>query len=149
MLALLARRHQRVDLVEEDHRGLLLACDLEQRLQSIDRRYSDQRCIITPSTKSSLLQRTQVDRPIYPPNYPPTYLPTFISFSPSPMYLLVTLEEEIEKKLNWDSVATALASRVLPVPGGPNSSTPGNAMQCIHHTHSTAGQCDLLFLPHL
>jgi len=31
---------------------------------------------------------------------------------------------EILKKVDLDSVATALASIVLPVPGGPNKSTP-------------------------
>jgi hypothetical protein len=39
-----------------------------------------------------------------------------MSFSPSPRYLLVTLLEEIEKKQNADSEATAFASIVLPVP---------------------------------
>jgi hypothetical protein len=39
-----------------------------------------------------------------------------MSFSPSPRYLLVTLLDEIEKKQNADSEATALASSVLPVP---------------------------------
>mmetsp|Transcript_22594 Transcript_22594/g.39013 ORF Transcript_22594/g.39013 Transcript_22594/m.39013 type:complete len:279 (-) Transcript_22594:491-1327(-) len=48
----------------------------------------------------------------------------FISFSPSPRYLEVTLEAEMEKKQNPDSLATALANRVLPVPGGPKRSTP-------------------------
>ncbi len=41
---------------------------------------------------------------------------TFMSFSPSPRYLLVTAEEVMEKKQNPDSVATAFASSVLPVP---------------------------------
>lgn len=39
-----------------------------------------------------------------------------MSFSPSPRYLLVTLEAEMEKKQKSDSLATALASIVLPVP---------------------------------
>ena len=46
------------------------------------------------------------------------------SFSDSPKYLLVRLLAEMEKKVDWDSVATARASIVLPVPGGPNSSMP-------------------------
>ena len=41
---------------------------------------------------------------------------TFMSFSPSPRYLLVTLLEEMLKKQNADSDATAFASIVLPVP---------------------------------
>ena len=47
-----------------------------------------------------------------------------MSFSPSPRNLLVTLDEEMLKKWKPDSVATALASMVLPVPGGPKKSTP-------------------------
>jgi hypothetical protein len=39
-----------------------------------------------------------------------------MSFSPSPKYLEVTDEAEIEKKTKPDSVATALASMVFPVP---------------------------------
>ena len=47
-----------------------------------------------------------------------------ISFSPSPRYLLVTFAAVTEKKAKPDSNATALASSVFPVPGGPNNSTP-------------------------
>mmetsp|Transcript_3247 Transcript_3247/g.11761 ORF Transcript_3247/g.11761 Transcript_3247/m.11761 type:complete len:345 (+) Transcript_3247:406-1440(+) len=46
------------------------------------------------------------------------------SFSPSPIHLLVSADAEMLKNVASDSVATALASIVLPVPGGPNSSTP-------------------------
>ena len=48
----------------------------------------------------------------------------FINFSPSPKYLLVTLLAVMLKKAKPDSVATALANKVLPVPGGPNNKTP-------------------------
>lgn len=41
---------------------------------------------------------------------------TFMSFSPSPRYLLVTDDDVIEKNANPDSVATAFASSVFPVP---------------------------------
>eukprot|EP00601_Ochromonadales_sp_CCMP2298_P023279 CAMPEP_0173311818 /NCGR_PEP_ID=MMETSP1143-20121109/23755_1 /TAXON_ID=483371 /ORGANISM="non described non described, Strain CCMP2298" /LENGTH=189 /DNA_ID=CAMNT_0014253879 /DNA_START=183 /DNA_END=749 /DNA_ORIENTATION=+ len=47
-----------------------------------------------------------------------------ISFSPSPRYLLVTEEADMEKNTKSDSEATAFASNVLPVPGGPKSNTP-------------------------
>lgn len=46
------------------------------------------------------------------------------SFSDSPLYLEVSVEEETLKKVVRHSVATAFASRVLPVPGGPTISTP-------------------------
>src|SRR5205809_567804 len=46
------------------------------------------------------------------------------SFSLSPCHLEVKLDADIEKKVDFDSVATALASIVLPVPGGPNRSIP-------------------------
>src|ERR1700716_3274790 len=46
------------------------------------------------------------------------------SFSDSPRYLLVKLLADIEKNVDRDSVATALANIVLPVPGGPNSRIP-------------------------
>ena len=48
------------------------------------------------------------------------------SFSDSPRYLEVSVEEETLKKVVPHSVATALASRVLPVPGGPTINTPYN-----------------------
>ena len=44
---------------------------------------------------------------------------TRMSFSESPLHLDTTLEAEILKKVVLHSVATALASIVLPVPGGP------------------------------
>lgn len=46
------------------------------------------------------------------------------SFSDSPRNLLVKLLAEMEKNVDRDSVATARASIVLPVPGGPNKSMP-------------------------
>ncbi|KAH3666500.1 hypothetical protein OGAPHI_003496 [Ogataea philodendri] len=46
------------------------------------------------------------------------------SFSDSPKYLEVKEDAEIEKKVDFDSVATARASMVLPVPGGPNNNIP-------------------------
>mmetsp|Transcript_72691 Transcript_72691/g.199398 ORF Transcript_72691/g.199398 Transcript_72691/m.199398 type:complete len:233 (-) Transcript_72691:1658-2356(-) len=45
-------------------------------------------------------------------------------FSPSPIHLLMSDEAEIEKKVDDESVAIALAISVLPVPGGPKSSRP-------------------------
>lgn len=46
------------------------------------------------------------------------------NFSDSPRYLEVSVAEETLKKVVPHSVATALASIVLPVPGGPTISTP-------------------------
>lgn len=46
------------------------------------------------------------------------------SFSDSPRYLEVSVEEDTLKKVVPHSVATAFASIVLPVPGGPTISTP-------------------------
>ncbi|KAK5625539.1 hypothetical protein RRF57_001255 [Xylaria bambusicola] len=46
------------------------------------------------------------------------------SFSESPRYLLVRLLADMEKNVDFDSVATARANIVLPVPGGPKSSMP-------------------------
>ncbi|EAT48673.1 AAEL000367-PA [Aedes aegypti] len=46
------------------------------------------------------------------------------SFSPSPTYLLVKVAADMLKKVAEHSVATALASSVLPLPGGPKSSKP-------------------------
>ena len=48
----------------------------------------------------------------------------FAFFSLSPSHLFSTLDASMDRKVAWPSVATALASMVLPVPGGPNSSTP-------------------------
>lgn len=42
--------------------------------------------------------------------------PTLTSFSESPLHLLTMLEAEMLKKVVLHSVATALASRVFPVP---------------------------------
>ena len=46
------------------------------------------------------------------------------SFSPSPTYLLVKLLALMLKNDELDSEATALASMVLPLPGGPNNNRP-------------------------
>jgi len=46
------------------------------------------------------------------------------SFSDSPLYLDVNVEDETLKNVVPHSVATAFASIVLPVPGGPTMSTP-------------------------
>jgi hypothetical protein len=46
------------------------------------------------------------------------------SFSDSPLYLEVRVDDETLKKVVPHSVATALANIVLPVPGGPTISTP-------------------------
>lgn len=51
------------------------------------------------------------------------------SFSDSPRHLLVKLELETLKNVVPHSVATALAKRVLPVPGGPTIKTPYNTIQ--------------------
>eukprot|EP00362_Geleiidae_sp_MMETSP1317_P000789 CAMPEP_0201285518 /NCGR_PEP_ID=MMETSP1317-20130820/110297_1 /ASSEMBLY_ACC=CAM_ASM_000770 /TAXON_ID=187299 /ORGANISM="Undescribed Undescribed, Strain Undescribed" /LENGTH=110 /DNA_ID=CAMNT_0047610715 /DNA_START=392 /DNA_END=720 /DNA_ORIENTATION=+ len=45
------------------------------------------------------------------------------NFSLSPRHLLTMVEALMLKNVVWHSVATALASIVLPVPGGPNNST--------------------------
>lgn len=50
-------------------------------------------------------------------------------FSPSPNHLLASADMEMFRKLAPDSAATARASIVLPVPGGPKSRTP-----CSHMT---------------
>ena len=44
--------------------------------------------------------------------------------APTPTYISTKSEPEIEKKGTLASPATALASKVLPVPGGPTSRTP-------------------------
>lgn len=49
---------------------------------------------------------------------------TLTSFSELPRHLEATDEAEMLKKVVLHSVATALASRVLPVPGGPYSKMP-------------------------
>ena len=46
------------------------------------------------------------------------------SFSPSPTYLLVRLLALMLKKALSDSLATALANMVLPLPGGPKRRRP-------------------------
>lgn len=54
------------------------------------------------------------------------------NFSDSPLYLEVRVDEETLKKVVPHSVATALASIVFPVPGGPTIRTPfhGLRMPC-------------------
>mmetsp|Transcript_19855 Transcript_19855/g.58997 ORF Transcript_19855/g.58997 Transcript_19855/m.58997 type:complete len:224 (-) Transcript_19855:73-744(-) len=47
----------------------------------------------------------------------------------SPRYFDPSVAEVTEKKVQFVSVATAFASMVLPVPGGPNSSTPLNGLR--------------------
>lgn len=49
------------------------------------------------------------------------------NFSDSPLYFDVSVEDETLKNVVPHSVATALASMVLPVPGGPAISTPWNS----------------------
>lgn len=49
---------------------------------------------------------------------------TLISFSESPRHLLTIVDALMLKNVVRHSVATALASIVLPVPGGPNSKMP-------------------------
>ena len=46
------------------------------------------------------------------------------NFSESPLHLLTMVEAEMLKNVVLHSVATALASMVLPVPGGPNKRMP-------------------------
>jgi|LauGreDrversion4_2_1035121.scaffolds.fasta_scaffold392869_1 hypothetical protein len=48
----------------------------------------------------------------------------FISFSPSPIHLLVKVEAEQLKNVDLHSVAIAFASIVLPFPGGPYNRIP-------------------------
>lgn len=50
------------------------------------------------------------------------------SFSDSPLYLEVRVEEDTLKKVVPHSVATALANMVFPVPGGPTINTPYDKM---------------------
>ena len=58
---------------------------------------------------------------------------TFTSFSEFPRHLEATDEAEILKNVVLHSVATALASKVLPVPGGPYSKMPYSA--CTNGSH--------------
>jgi hypothetical protein len=53
---------------------------------------------------------------------------TLTSFSLSPRHLLMMLLALMLKNVVRHCVATALASRVLPVPGGPYSSSPAGKM---------------------
>lgn len=45
-------------------------------------------------------------------------------FSPSPTHLLVKVDAEIDKNVDFDYAAIAFPSKVLPVPGGPKNITP-------------------------
>ena len=49
------------------------------------------------------------------------------SFSESPRYLEVIVDDETEKNVVLHSVATAFASIVFPVPGGPHMQIPFQA----------------------
>merc|ERR1711871_1811384 len=49
---------------------------------------------------------------------------TRTSFSESPLYLETIDDAEMLKNVVFVCVATALANKVLPVPGGPNNKTP-------------------------
>ena len=49
---------------------------------------------------------------------------TLTNFSASPLHLLANEEELTLKNVVFPCVASALASIVLPVPGGPNNKTP-------------------------
>mmetsp|Transcript_10788 Transcript_10788/g.45282 ORF Transcript_10788/g.45282 Transcript_10788/m.45282 type:complete len:253 (+) Transcript_10788:543-1301(+) len=51
------------------------------------------------------------------------------SFSLSPIHLLTRSEDEMEKNVESASVATALAKKLLPVPGGPYSKKPLQAFR--------------------
>lgn len=51
------------------------------------------------------------------------------SFSESPRYLDVSVAEETLKNVVRHSVATARASKVLPVPGGPVNKTPFHGLR--------------------
>ena len=53
------------------------------------------------------------------------------AFSDSPTYLLRSSGPLIEIKLAFDSLETALATRVLPQPGGPYKRTPAGALRPI------------------
>ena len=48
----------------------------------------------------------------------------FTIFSPSPIHFDISDEAEMEKNVDFASVAIAFAMSVLPVPGGPKSSRP-------------------------
>jgi len=51
------------------------------------------------------------------------------AFSDSPTYLFSSSGPLIEMKLAFDSLDTALATRVFPQPGGPYNSTPAGAVR--------------------
>ena len=63
---------------------------------------------------------------------------TLISFSELPLHLEPTEDADMLKKVVLHSVATALARRVLPVPGGPYNRMPCNTTAAC--TGLTCGQ---------
>ena len=60
------------------------------------------------------------------------------SFSDSPLNLDVKVDEVTLKNVLLHSVATAFASKVLPVPGGPTNNTPfhGLRIPCMFEVHT-------------
>ena len=60
--------------------------------------------------------------------------PTLTSFSELPRHLEATDEAEMLKNVVLHSVATALASSVLPVPGGPYNRMPCTASVNVRHS---------------
>ncbi|GAV04619.1 hypothetical protein RvY_14880 [Ramazzottius varieornatus] len=90
----------RVDLVDEDGRRCVEASLENKTVLALGNKENNEDFSLTISNK----RRT--------------------SFSDSPRYLDVSVEEDTLKKVVPHSVATALASIVLPVPGGPTIKTP-------------------------
>ena len=84
----------------------------------------------------SLLQELAVHRP----SMPTMSKSSRTSFSESPRYLEVRVEEETLKKVVLHSVATALASNVFPVPGGPTMHTPRHGRRIPSNIHPTLYQ---------
>ena len=67
--------------------------------------------------------------------------------SASPLYLLASVDDDTLKNVVPLSVATAFASSVFPVPGGPNMSTPLHGLRipwknCGIHTGKMAASCN-------
>ncbi len=94
---------QRVDLVDEDGAG-----GVEAGLKAKGRKVTDG----DETSKEGVLLGLTISKS------------SLTSFSDSPLYLEVSVEEDTLKKVVPHSVATALASMVLPVPGGPTMRTP-------------------------
>mmetsp|Transcript_774 Transcript_774/g.1364 ORF Transcript_774/g.1364 Transcript_774/m.1364 type:complete len:335 (+) Transcript_774:655-1659(+) len=76
----------------------------------------DSRRLSSPSTSSKNSTTGTMDRA--------TWNRALTRFSDSPNHFEVRVDARISRKLAPDSAATALARRVLPVPGGPKRSTP-------------------------